>query len=123
MAKPKSSDEKKDEKQNSKQNSIETSQDILNISQQLPDEAQQKLKELKAKLNKFKAAALKKFDKYIMAIALLPPKKAQEMIFNPGGQFGMPGATNPKGFSQPSATVAQPMIKPEEKPESKNDIE
>ncbi|MFH1850607.1 MAG: nucleotidyltransferase domain-containing protein [archaeon] len=41
----------------------------------LPKEAQKKLKAIKAKLDKFKKQVVSKFDKYIVGIALLPPKK------------------------------------------------
>jgi predicted nucleotidyltransferase/uncharacterized protein (UPF0332 family) len=44
----------------------------------LPPEAQKKLKDIKAKLDKFKVQVLKKFDKYIIGIALLPPAKPAE---------------------------------------------
>jgi len=43
---------------------------------ELDEEAKKKLKEIKKKLNKFQKEVLKKFDKYIIGIALLPPKKA-----------------------------------------------
>src|SRR3989338_730694 len=42
---------------------------------QLPKEAQEKLKAIKAKLDAFKEKVLSKFDKYIAGIALLPPKR------------------------------------------------
>ncbi|MFC1800805.1 nucleotidyltransferase domain-containing protein [Nanoarchaeota archaeon] len=44
----------------------------------LPKEAQEKLKEIKVKLDKFKKSVLDKFDKYISGIALLPPPKPVE---------------------------------------------
>jgi len=44
----------------------------------LPKEAQEKLKQIKAKLEKFKKELLKKFDKYITGIALLPPPRPRE---------------------------------------------
>ncbi len=43
------------------------------LASKLPKEAQEKLRDIKTKLDKFKSAALAKFDKYIMGIALLPP--------------------------------------------------
>ncbi len=43
----------------------------------LPKEAQEKLKAIKSKLEKFQKNLLDKFDKYIMGIALLPPQKEQ----------------------------------------------
>ncbi|MBI5391003.1 nucleotidyltransferase domain-containing protein [Candidatus Woesearchaeota archaeon] len=44
----------------------------------LPKEAQEKLKAIKEKLEKFKEQAVKKLDKYIIGISLLPPPKPQE---------------------------------------------
>ena len=45
---------------------------------ELPKEAREKLKEIKKKLEKFKAKVLEKFDKYIMGITLMPPPKPKE---------------------------------------------
>tara|TARA_Y100000034_G_scaffold24312_5_gene28350 strand:+ start:834 stop:2732 length:1899 start_codon:yes stop_codon:yes gene_type:complete len=47
-------------------------QELLN---KLPKDVQDKLKNIKKKLDKFKDQVLKKFDKYIVGIALLPPEK------------------------------------------------
>ncbi len=44
----------------------------------LPEETKKKLQEIKEKLDKFKDQVLKKFDKYIMGITLLPPPKPKE---------------------------------------------
>jgi len=41
----------------------------------LPKEAQEKLKQIKAKLEKFQKRVVEKFDKYIMGVALLPPPR------------------------------------------------
>jgi predicted nucleotidyltransferase/uncharacterized protein (UPF0332 family) len=46
----------------------------------LPPDVQEKLKEIKVKLDKFQKEVLKKFDKYIMGIALLPPSKEGEKV-------------------------------------------
>ena len=58
------------------------------MASKLPKEAQEKLRDIKTKLDKFKEAALAKFDKYIMGIALLPPPAPQpqqaEGVFAPG---------------------------------------
>lgn len=48
------------------------------IPSKLPKEAQEKLKQIKAKLDKFKKKVLDKFDKYIVSVALLPPPKPKE---------------------------------------------
>jgi len=45
---------------------------------QLPKELQEKLEQIKAKIDKFKEQVLQKFGKYIVAIALLPPPKPKE---------------------------------------------
>ncbi len=44
----------------------------------LPKEAQEKLKVIKAKLDKFSKEVVKKFDKYITGVALLPPPRPEE---------------------------------------------
>ncbi|MCP3683953.1 MAG: nucleotidyltransferase domain-containing protein [bacterium] len=44
----------------------------------IPKDAQKKLKEIKEKLDKFKTNVLKKFDKYVIGIALLPPAKQEQ---------------------------------------------
>ena len=41
----------------------------------IPDDVKEKFNELKNKLEKFKKELLKKFDKYVVGIALLPPEK------------------------------------------------
>ncbi len=45
---------------------------------EIPKEAQEKLKEIKKKLEKFKDKALEKFEDYIMGLTLLPPPKPKE---------------------------------------------
>ena len=50
------------------------------MMQKLPKDVQEKLKEIKEKLDKFQKEALKKFDKYIMGIALMPPSKEGEKV-------------------------------------------
>ncbi|MEK6837868.1 MAG: nucleotidyltransferase domain-containing protein, partial [Nanoarchaeota archaeon] len=56
------------------------------LASKLPKEAQEKLRDIKVKLDKFKSAVLAKFDKYIMGIALLPPPMPQQGagMFAPG---------------------------------------
>lgn len=44
----------------------------------LPKEARQKLEDIKKKLEKLKDEIVKKFDKYIVGIALLPPEQQKE---------------------------------------------
>jgi len=45
------------------------------MEKKLPKEVKEKLDKIKKKLDEFKKQSLKKFDKYIMGIALLPPPK------------------------------------------------
>jgi len=45
----------------------------------LPQDVQEKLKAIKAKLEKFQKKVIEKFDKYIVGIALLPPPKPEEL--------------------------------------------
>ncbi|MBI1969837.1 hypothetical protein HYS48_04030 [Candidatus Woesearchaeota archaeon] len=53
-------------------------QAIAELEKKLPKDVQEKLKKIKEKLDTFKDEILKKFDKYIMGIALLPPPKPEE---------------------------------------------
>jgi uncharacterized protein (UPF0332 family)/predicted nucleotidyltransferase len=46
--------------------------------QKLPKDVEEKLKKIKQKLEKFQKAVVKKFDNYILGIALLPPPKPGE---------------------------------------------
>src|SRR3989338_10370357 len=67
-------------KKENKQNPVE-SKPIDPIQEQLerlPKDVKEKIKELKIKLDKYKDEVLKKFDKYIMGISVLPPPKAKE---------------------------------------------
>jgi len=62
--------EKKEVSENKK-----SSEDLV---AKLPKETQQKLKDIKKKLDRFKSQVLKKFDKYIIGVSLLPPEKPKE---------------------------------------------
>ncbi|MBU2560955.1 MAG: nucleotidyltransferase domain-containing protein [Nanoarchaeota archaeon] len=50
------------------------------MMKKLPPEVQEKLKEIKGKLEKFQTEALKKFEHYIMGMALMPPSKQGEKV-------------------------------------------
>src|SRR3989344_6242979 len=55
-----------------------TAEDLqAEMEKRLPKEVQEKLKKIKKKLDRFQKEVVKKFDKYIMGIALLPPPKPQ----------------------------------------------
>ncbi len=61
MAKKKQKDSKEDE-----------------LIKALPEEAKKKIETIKKKLDKFQKTAVKKFDQYIMGVALLPPSKDEK---------------------------------------------
>ncbi|MBI3036564.1 nucleotidyltransferase domain-containing protein [Candidatus Woesearchaeota archaeon] len=86
------------------------------LASKLPKEAQEKLRDIKVKLDKFKSAALAKFDKYIMGIALLPPPMPQQPVFAPGQ---LPPTLQPQMPQQQISQVQAPQ-QPEEKTESDN---
>ncbi len=53
-------------------------QSFKEIESKLPKDAQKKLKDIKSKLDKFKDSIIKKFEDYIIGVALLPPKKPEK---------------------------------------------
>ncbi len=88
----------------------------------LPKEAEKKLKEIKAKLDKFQNKIVKKFDKYIMGIALLPPQAkagaAQMAQGMPGVPAGQPGqALQGAQIPSPQASIqSKPSMSMGQKP-------
>ena len=74
MAKKQETKAKPKEKESKKEQKVELPADIPN----LPKDVQQKLKAIKEKLDKFQKEIVKKFDKYIIGVALLPPPKPKE---------------------------------------------
>lgn len=56
---------------------VEESKEVEAMSK-LPKDVQEKLKAIKAKLEKFQSKVLEKFDKYVVGIALMPPPKPEE---------------------------------------------
>lgn len=71
------------------------------LASKLPKEAQEKLRDIKVKLDRFKSAILAKFDKYIMGIALLPPPMPQQPgMFAPGQ---LPPTLQPQAQNMPQA--------------------
>lgn len=77
MTKKKKSQSKKEDKKKEEKGKA-PAQGQLPPDLKLPKEAQEKLKAIKAKLDKFSKEVVKKFDKYIMGVALLPPPKQEE---------------------------------------------
>ena len=80
MAKKKKSESKKQEKPQAQPpaQAVPLPPGAQGAMPKLSKEAQAKLKEIKSKLDKFSKEVVKKFDKYIMGVALLPPPKPQE---------------------------------------------
>jgi len=85
------------------------------LASKLPKDAQEKLRDIKTKLEKFREAILAKFDKYIMGIALLPPPMPQQPgMFAPGQ---LPPTLQPQMQPQPGETAdgaAQPPQPPDQ---------
>jgi uncharacterized protein (UPF0332 family)/predicted nucleotidyltransferase len=76
----------------------------------LPKEAEKKLKELKAKLDSFQEKVIKKFDKYIMGIALMPPPRSMP-------PQGVPMQAMPQGAPlAPGPQMAAPQVPPTIRP-------
>ncbi len=69
-------------KQNKKTNAQNTkskeNDQFKEIESKLPKDAQKKLRAIKSKLDKFQKIVLKKFEQYVIGIALLPPKKPEK---------------------------------------------
>ncbi len=64
----------------SKESTKKAEDEFSKIAANLPKEAQQRLKEIKASLDKFKEQLLKKFDKYVIGLALLPPQLSPQQV-------------------------------------------
>lgn len=80
----------------------------LEAISKLPEDVQEKLKAIKAKLENFQKKVLEKFDKYIVGIALMPPPKPEEMQ-----QLQQMQQPAPEAHAQPAQPVAE--AKPEDK--------
>jgi len=65
---------KKDSKKKEKTEAAPNNPNVP-AKQQMPPELEKKLKAIKEKLDKFQKEITKKFDKYIMAVSLLPPPR------------------------------------------------
>ncbi|MBI2664391.1 nucleotidyltransferase domain-containing protein [Candidatus Woesearchaeota archaeon] len=74
------------------------------IAANLPKDAQAKLKEIKKSLDKFKEQLLKKFDKYIIGIALLPPKLSEQQL------AALPPEMQMAAMQQPQHVSLQPQM-------------
>jgi predicted nucleotidyltransferase/uncharacterized protein (UPF0332 family) len=68
---------KQEEKKEAKEEKKAEEDEML---KKLPKDVQDKLKDIKVKLDKFQKDVLKKFEHYIIGIALLPPEKKGEKV-------------------------------------------
>ncbi len=85
VEKKKSEPKNKQDEKHKTDNSKETVQSVQNIQQsqeqllaKLPKETQEKLLQIKEKIERFQRIIVEKFDKYIMGISLLPPPKTDK---------------------------------------------
>lgn len=69
---------KQNKKNNAKNTKSKENDQFKEIESKLPKDAQKKLKAIKSKLDKFQKTVLKKFENYVIGIALLPPKKPEK---------------------------------------------
>lgn len=109
--KSKSTKSKKDVKKISTVNNPAVSNFDNNLSPdfaKLPKDAQDKLKKIKDKLDKFSKQVVEKFDKYVVGIALLPPPKQA-----PAEQH----STMQQPLQQPTTQGAQPQEQPKPNPD------
>ena len=81
--------------------------EFARLSEKLPKEAQKKLKEIKEKLDKFQAQVIKKFDKYIIVIALLPPKMPEQNTHPSMQMPQMPPQIPPQGVLQQPGEIKE----------------
>lgn len=67
----------KEEEKTQKQDNV-LNKELDKVADQIPDETKQRLEQIKDKLEDFKNKLVKKFEGYIIAVALLPPDKEDE---------------------------------------------
>lgn len=70
-------------------------QPMFPIEMNVPPEVQEKLKEIKEKLDKFRKKIVEKFDKYIIGVALLPPPRPMPAEMAPQGKASTVGMLPP----------------------------
>lgn len=68
-------EENKKEKKEAKKKDDVLKKELDKMAEQIPDEAKKRLEEIKDKLEDFKDKIIKKFEGYIIGVALLPPDK------------------------------------------------
>ncbi len=94
--------------------------DVLDVNKipNISKEAKDKLEKIKKQLDKFKKEVLAKFDKYIMGITLLPPRKQLPMA------QGMPmgGGMAPPGMGSMQPPMGQPLPGQQPKQPNKDEV-
>ncbi len=112
---------------NSKNKTEKQPLDLLDLGKMpnISKEAKERLEKIKNELEKFKKEVISKFDKYIMGITLLPPKRAlpisqglpRQIPSLPGipGMPGMPGKIPPlqnnlQGLKQPNKNEVSVLV-------------
>ena len=86
------------------------------ISAGLPENTRKKLGGIKKSLDKFRDRLLKKFDKYVIGITILPPQPRQQAQANPEPQAGQHVTLQPQANPEPPAgqhVTLQPQANPE----------
>ena len=78
------------------------------ISAGLPEETMKKLGGIKKSLDKFRDRLLKKFDKYVIGITILPPQPRQQAQANPEPQAGQHVTLQPQANPEPPAVPVPP---------------
>ena len=78
------------------------------ISAGLPENTMKKLGGIKKSLDTFRDRLLKKFDKYVIGITILPPQPRQQAQANPEPQAGQHVTLQPQANPEPPAVPAPP---------------
>ncbi len=71
---------------------------LQTMGMQMPADAQKRLKEIKTRVERLKREVLKKFDKYVVGIALLPPSRKPEPESERQGQTPKPAQPQKQEF-------------------------
>ena len=74
----------------------------------LPPNVKKKLEEIKGKLDKFHKELIKKFEDYIVGVALMPPPRPEDLQAQQ--QLGQQGIPPPPGIQPPLPQPGQPKI-------------
>ncbi len=119
MAKKKSSDKANPDYVSpdaSKGDSKAVEDEFSKIAANLPKEAQQRLKEIKKSLDSFKEQLLKKFDKYVIGLALLPPQLSPQQV------AALPPEVQDAVQQKPAQHITMQAKQPVQAPEPQKDL-